>query len=163
MTEIFPSGDQAPQPLSPEQERIQHAGMIYGRYLCGRLEGELYPPEGMYRSALRNDSTPEYMLIAVGSERSLKIHSAPDDGGNSREITYSTQFTAIGYAGTPEDTIYAQSGSPMQGASPAEPLRQADLDFLDGFLARKLPIPEIISSVRAQVAEILNPPQSDVQ
>ncbi|HSX30927.1 MAG TPA: hypothetical protein VLE99_03355 [Candidatus Saccharimonadales bacterium] len=166
MGEPFPpqaGGNQEPLPLTPEQERVQRAGMVYMRYLCGRLEGELYPPEGMYRTALRNDVTPEYMLIAMGNERSLKVHSAPDDAGFSREITYSTRISQIGYTGTPQDEVYVQVGSPMQGASPNEPLTRPDLDFLDGFLARKLPIPEVIDAVRRQVGEILNPPQPDDQ
>jgi len=53
--------------------------------------------------------------------------------------------------------VYAQSGSPMEGSNLPEPLNQRDLDFLDGFLARKLPIPEVIDAVRKQVQQIMNP------
>lgn len=159
MAEPYPgnSGDHAPQPLTPEQERVNQAGMVYARYLCARLEGELDPPEGYFRVALRNDATPEYMLTAVGNDRSIKFHTAPDDAGRSREITYNTQVTDIGYTGMPTDTIHVQYGSPTEGSSPPEPLSPADLDFLDGFLARKLPIPEVIGAVRAQVQAIMNP------
>jgi hypothetical protein len=173
------SGDQAPPQLTPEQIRNNEAGKVYARYICVGLEPWLEGPD-YYRIASKGADPGRAIGVGGSSQtegaggglivlqayediRELTIHVPPDNSGKSREYCYKTRYTpGLGYSPTEGDEIYVQRGNIGSNVgNTREPLRTSDLYTLGIVLESVAPYPEVNTSVKRQIEQIMAAPEAN--
>jgi len=152
-----------PNPSSPEEARNREAAATYMRYIATALEPWLEGPDYYQQTPPRGRHGVTGIVYMTGTfnERTLRVHTPPDNRGRSREIVYQTTIgEGRGYEVDQNAAVFVQEGSVHYGAMEASPphLPSADdLRVLDMAFENLVPWKDVQNRVRGEVQALLTP------